>query len=60
MRQKGKSQNGGNEKTKHAKISKKTNISYLMIRTRARAYQGIRNADFSENLARFFIVLPPF
>ena len=29
MRQKGKSQNGGNEKTKHAKIAKKTNISYL-------------------------------
>ena len=34
MRQKGKFQNGCFKKTKHAKFSKKTNISYPLIRTR--------------------------
>ena len=29
----------------------KTNISYLLIRTRMRAYQGARNFSFSENFA---------
>ena len=46
MRQKGRSQKGGNEKTKHAKISKKTNISYPLIRTHSCTYQRIRKAGF--------------
>ena len=32
IRQKSESQNGGNKKTKHAKFSQKTNISYPLIR----------------------------
>ena len=35
IRQKGKSQNGSFKKTKHAKFSEKTNISYPLIRTRS-------------------------
>ena len=42
IRQKGKSQNGGN-KTKHAKFSEKINVSYPLIHTRTCAYQGVRN-----------------
>ena len=34
IRQKGESQNGGNKRTKYAKFSGKTNISYPLIRTR--------------------------
>ena len=60
IRQKGESQNGGNKKTKHAKFSAKTNISYPLIRTRTSAYQGVRNVCFSENLACFVFLLPPF
>ena len=34
LMQKDESENGGNKKTKHVKVSKKTNISYPLIRTR--------------------------
>ena len=44
IRQKGKSQNGGN-KTKHAKFSEKINVSYPLIHTRTCAYQGVRNVQ---------------
>ena len=33
------------------KISRKTNISNPLIRTRKSAYQGVRNVSFSENFA---------
>ena len=33
------------------KIIRKTNISKALIRTRTRAYQGVRNVSFSENFA---------
>ena len=33
------------------KISRKTNISYSLIRTRTCVYQGVRNVSFSENFA---------
>ena len=42
------------KKTKHAKFSEKTNISYPLIRTRTPAYLGVRNTCFSENLAALF------
>ena len=32
-------------------IFQKTNISYLLIRTRTSAYQGVRNVSFSEKFA---------
>ena len=51
MRQKGESQNGCFKKTKHAKFSERTNISYPLIRARMCAYQGPKNVRFSENLA---------
>ena len=46
--QKGKSQNGGNKKRKHATFSAKTNISYSLIRNRTCAYQGVRNVRLFE------------
>ena len=33
------------------KIFRKANISNPLIRTRTRAYQGVRNVSFSENFA---------
>ena len=66
IRQKGKYQNGGNKKTKHAKFSEKTNVSYPLIHTRTCAYQGVRNVQvflfffFSENLTCFVFLLPRF
>ena len=51
IRQKGESQNGFFEKTKHAKFSEKTSISYPLIRTRTYAYQGVRNCSFTEHFA---------
>ena len=60
IRQKCESQHGGNKKTKHTKFSEKTNISYLLIYTRTCVYQGVKNVRFSENLARFAFLLPPF
>ena len=38
VRQKGKSQNGGNKNTKPGKFFEKTNISYPLIRTRTYTY----------------------
>ena len=35
----------------YAKFSKRTNISYPLIRTRTCVYQGTRNVSFSENCA---------
>ena len=46
IRQNGKSQNRCYKKTKHAKFSKKTNIFYLMIRTRTCAFQGGKKCSF--------------
>ena len=37
-------------------IFQKTNISYLMIRTRTCEYQGVRNVHFSQNLTRFIFL----
>ena len=42
------------------KLAKKKNISYTLIRTCTYAYQGIRNVRFSEILACFVFLLPPF
>ena len=39
---------------------RKTNISYLLIRTRTCAYQGVRNVCFSEILACFAFLKHPF
>ena len=50
IKQKGESQNGCFEKTKHAQIFRKTNIYYPLIRTSTQAYQGVKNVRFSENL----------
>ena len=60
MWQKGESQNGGNKNTKHAKFSEKKNFFYPLIRTRTCAYQAVKNVRFSENLACFVFLLPPF
>ena len=38
----------------------KTNIFYPVIRTRACAYQGVRNVPFPENLACFVFLSHPF
>ena len=46
IRQKAKSKNGGNKKTKHSKLSEKTNIPKPLIRTRPGAYQGVKNVYF--------------
>ena len=46
IRRKSESQNGRFKKTKHAKFSEKTNISYTPIRARTWAYQGVRNFRF--------------
>ena len=46
VRQKGESKNADNKKNKAGKISKKTNISYPLIRTRTCAYQGAFFAKF--------------
>ena len=41
-------------------IFRKTNISYLIIRTCTCPYQGVRNIHFSENLACFVFLKNPF
>ena len=51
IRQKSDSQNGGNKKAKHAKFSEKR--TFL-------TYQRVTNVRFSENLACFAFLLPPF
>ena len=35
----------------YSKYSEKTNISYLLVRTRRCTYQGVRNVSSSENFA---------
>ena len=60
IRQKGESQNKSNKKAKHAKIVRKTNISYPLICTCTSAYQNIRNVRFSGYLVFFAFLLPPF
>ena len=47
IRQKGESQNGYFKKTKYAKFSDKTNISYPLICTRTCLYQRVRNVRFA-------------
>ena len=52
----------------YTKFSKKTNISYPLIRTRTCAYQGLRNVIFPENFANvsddprklLFVILSKF
>ena len=44
----------------NTQIFRKTNISYPLIGTHMCAYQGVRNVRFSENLAQFVFLLPPF
>ena len=47
IRQKGESQNECFKKTNHVKFSEKNpNVSYRLIRTRTRAYQGVKNVRF--------------
>ena len=41
------------QENKACQIFRKTNMSYPLIRTRACAYQGVRNICFSENLSCF-------
>ena len=41
-------------------IFRKTNISYPLISTRTCAYQGVRNVCFSENLTCFVFLKHPF
>ena len=58
-KQKGESQNGGNKKTKRAKFSEKR--TFLPPNSHSTyVYQGVRNVRFTENLARFVLLLPPF
>ena len=48
------------QENKARQIFRKTNISYLLIRTRTCAYQGVRNVRFSENLVCFVFLKHPF
>ena len=41
-------------------IFRKIKISYPLISTRTCAYQGVRNVNFSENLACFVFLKQPF
>ena len=45
------------QEDKARQIFRKMNISYPLIRTRTRAYQGVRNICFSENLVGFVFCL---
>ena len=45
------------QENKARQIFRKMNISYPLIRTRTRAYQGVRNICFSENLVGFVFCL---
>ena len=58
IREKGKSQNEGNKKTKHAKFLKKEH--FLPPDTRMCDCQGVNNIRFSESLACFVFLLSPF
>ena len=63
-RQNGESQNGSSKKAKHVKFSEKqTFLTPWYARTCenvSRAYHGVRNVRFSENLAWFAFLLSPF
>ena len=48
------------QEDKAHQIFRKTNISYLPIRTRTCAYQGVQNVRFSENLVCFVFLKHPF
>ena len=48
------------QENKARQIFRKTIISYPLIRTYARAYQGVRDVHFSENLACFVFLKRPF
>ena len=48
------------QENKARQIFRKTNISYPLISTRTRAYHGVRNVHFSENLACFVFLKYPF
>ena len=47
------------QENKARQIFRKMNISYPLIRTRTRAYQGVRNICFSENLVGFVFLKHP-
>ena len=60
IRQKCESQNRCFMKTKHAKFTeKRTFLTPWYARVRTCAYQGVRNARFSENLPYFAFLLRP-
>ena len=44
------------QENKARQFSEKTNISYPLTRPLTWAYQGVRNVQFSENLANFFFL----
>ena len=46
------------QENKARQIFRKTNVSYLLIRTRMCAYQGVRKVRFLENLTRFVFKTP--
>ena len=48
------------QENKARQIFRKRNITYALIRTRKCAYQGVTNVRFSEDLACFVFLLPPF
>ena len=48
------------QENKAHQIYRKTNISYLLIRTRTCAYQGVKNVRSSENLTFFVFLKDPF
>ena len=48
------------QENKARQIFRKTNISYPLIRTRMCTYQGVRNVQFSKNLACFVFLKHPF
>ena len=56
IRQKDECQIGVFQENKADQIFRKTNISYLLIRTRTCAHQGVRNVSFSENLTCFLLL----
>ena len=62
--QRGESQNGDNKKANHAKFSeKRTFLTPWYARdtfSHVRAYHGVRNVCFSENLTCFAFLLLPF
>ena len=48
------------QENKARQIFRKRNITYALIRTRKCAYKGVTNVRFSEDLACFVFLLPPF